>query len=76
MKKRNDIKQLDIETAILETLSNYRKIIKSQFMENEEEYNQRFHNFPGDYGTSRSDDYNGDGEEYSRLSNLLIKINQ
>jgi hypothetical protein len=76
MKERNDIKKLDIETTTLEKLSNYRKRIKNQLKENEESYNQRFHNFPGDYGTSLNDDYNGDGEEYSKLSNLLMKINE
>lgn len=68
--------QLDIETITMEELFNYRKLITNQLKDNEKRYNQRFPNFPNDYGASLSSDYNGEGDDYSQLANLLLKINE
>jgi hypothetical protein len=70
------MKELNIETATKEELEDYRQITLGELRENEEIYRQRFPNFPSDYGGSIDDDYNGEADEYLRLNNLLLKIDE
>ena len=68
--------QLKIEALTMKELFNYQEQITRELKENEDRYNQRYPNSTSEYGTSINDDYNGEGDEYLRLTLLLLKIKE
>jgi hypothetical protein len=70
------MKQLKIEALTMKELFNYQEQITRELKENEDRYNQRYPNSTSEYGTRINDDYNGEGDEYSRLTLLLFKIKE
>ena len=68
--------QLKIEALTMKELFNYQEQITRELKENEDRYNHRYPNSTSEYGTSINDDYNGEGDEYLRLTLLLLKIKE
>ena len=60
----------------IEELTEYRKEIMIRLRENEKNHDELYRNFPGDYGFSINDDYNGEGDEYNKLVNIRLKIDE
>jgi hypothetical protein len=60
----------------MKELFNYQEQITRELKENKDRYNQRYPNSTSEYGTRINDDYNGEGDEYSRLTLLLFKIKE
>ena len=63
-----------LQDMSIEELQSYRDRIRQQWKGNQHDYEMRYGNAPANYASSISDDYNGDGEEFTRLTLLLQQI--
>ena len=64
----------DLSTVADEDLERRRHEVYQQWQQNQRDYTTRYGDSPANYGSSISDDYNGDGQEFTRLHSLLQEI--
>ena len=70
------MKDSNLIKATMEELEVYRKITLDELSENNGRYTRRFPTFPAHYGSSINDDYNGEADDFLRLNQVLLKIDE